>query len=178
MARRLGDDEAAAFEVHYFTCEACWSELQKVTALQAGMVDGRASKSGRTASRQRRLSLAAAAALVVLAVSTFVWQSRHVDRGRPLRGEAPSLELDVHRGADGSVVAGWRTHPAAASYRVQAFDEEGRSLFENETSSIRLVVPPSAIPDASEPSYWRVQALDALRHSIAESDLIVLENRQ
>lgn len=174
VAGRLERAEARAFEAHYFACEVCWSELERVTAVKAAFLDEGAVAPPRSKRRGLALALSTAAALIILSVTAVVWNSRPSEEKRAFRGGVTSIELTVRVSAE-DFVAEWPEVPEAASYRVQAFDAEGRSLFETETKANRLVVTRQEVRNPSAARYWRVQALDKLRRSIADSPLTALE---
>lgn len=161
LADRLGADEAAAYEAHYFGCDRCWTALRRATEARAAFAS---SSSGRRAIFWARWALPAAAVLALVAV----W--RLTDRGPEgpavaLRGAADSLALSIVSGRD-SVHAVWPRHADAAAYRVRGFTGDGTLMWSIETTDTVLV--------AARGGAVRVDAvaLDRARAVIAQSALV------
>ena len=186
LAGQLADEEAEAFEAHYFGCPQCREDVRAGAALRelygneavAASASVPASVSPAPA-RRSWLPLAAAMAIAVLGLG--VWLSRRAvePAGQPvLRGpSAGVLVLDVKAGPRGSIDLSWPTHPAAAAYEVKVFSSDGSRVWGQEVSEPRVRIEPGTLPapEPSKPLEVEVQALDAMRQVVASSDPTPLE---
>lgn len=169
---RLAPDEAEDFERHFFACDTCWRELEARLVLR----DAFAEEDRFTERRfPRRAWLASAATLAVLAGGLWFWRvGVFEEREGTLRGGEQRLRLSVETRGD-RVLAEWETVPGTDVYRVEAFAEAGTVLFATETRENRLEISHDDVAPGDRVVYWRVQALDALRRSLADSALIPME---
>lgn len=190
LAGTLPEDEAQAFEAHFFGCDRCWATVQRGLEVRAAeataTAHGPASsaravtppddaiargtrRARRTSSLVRRwIPLAAAAALVIVAVSRWPTGGDDAERGvAALRGEGDSLLVrpDV-RGAN--LFAAWSPVAGADLYRARLFARDGALVWAMETSDTIVSVARDSLRGAAT-AYWDVQALDRLRAVIARS---------
>ncbi len=185
LAGKLADEEAEAFEAHYFGCGQCREDVRAGAELRehygkdavaaSASASAAASAAVSPASPRRSwLPLAAAVAIAVLGLG--VWLSRRAveQPGQPvLRGpSAGALVLKIEAGPQGGIALSWPAHPAAAAYEVQVFSTDGTRVWSQEVSEPRLSIGPGILP-APEPGKTlevEVQALDAMRQVVASSD--------
>jgi hypothetical protein len=165
----LTEQEAETVEAHYFACDRCWHELERIVEVRAAF-DG--ATGARTSGKHRRglQGLAMAAVLAIAAAGLWLWMPR------PGEGEVETL-----RGADGSLdlsvtssgerwTAEWPDVPGAASYVLEVMTADGQSLLSIETIEASADV---ALPSGTGGvTYWKVQALDSMRQTIERSDPI------
>lgn len=175
LAGKLSDEEAEAFEAHYFECEGCWDATQRALEVRSAFaaMDGERDAAREAPGRSRWATwrpLAAAAVVAGLLVGTWGLVAE--------RGGAPPAE--VLRGAeedfaaegsliDGALTGAWPRVPRAEVYRVRLFTADGVLLLEQELSDTTVAV--RAASRADEVLYWEVEALDELRQIVARSGL-------
>lgn len=177
LSGRLSEEEAEAFEAHYFACDRCFSLVQRGVDLRAAA----ALPVGTRAHRRARWwpSLAAAAVLIVAA---GLWRVRpghvpstafpNVAESGVLRGA--SSMLGIHASASTSaVLVTWASREGASTYRVRLLGDDGSLLSERELTdtSARLALP---LHEGERPGsvYVEVQALGPLRDVIAASSIV------
>lgn len=181
---RASDDDVAAFETHYFECEACWEEMQRALEIRAALAGtaGRAIPGTQTSVTSRRLRhglaawAVAAAALLLTALALWLPQAPWSGSRTPaVRGDREVLPLEVEAAAEGLILR-WTPRDGAEVYRVRLFRPDGSLALEMETRESRVVLaPPSPPPpDPGAPARVRVQALDSLRQVVASSSLQAL----
>ncbi len=112
LAGRLSEEDAEAFEKHYFGCEKCWAELKAGTEIRAAL----AGQSGADATKRRRVwtdwRLLAAAAAVVLAIGG----------GLLLRRESSGIDAlaraaGTRRTSEGRLTGAFEYAPVAPIFR-------------------------------------------------------------
>lgn len=168
LAGRLSEDDAAAYEAHYFGCEPCWAALRRATELRAAFA-----VPVRAGWRPAPWAVRLAATITLLVGGWLV-----VDRFRTpaptltMRGSADSLAI-LPSSRVGIFAASWRPVPGAASYRVRLFTADGGLLLERETADTLIEVPADsvALPAGVIRIFWQLQSLDALRQPVARSPL-------
>ena len=189
LAGTLSEEEAEAFEEHYFACDRCWSTVQlglDVRAASGADVEGSATAPTLTVARgsrdrheplarRRWWPLAIAASVAVIAFG--VW--RGTDRapagpaGDGLRGPADSIHAVASlRGR--TLVLSWRRTPSADRYGVRLQKSDATVVVERIVGDTSFAIPRdslSAVADR-ERVYWEVRALDTLRRTIARSRLV------
>lgn len=180
IADRLDEDEAEAFEAHYFQCDTCWETLRTALAARGALASEgtRASAGGRERPWHRRPVwrwIPAAAAVAALGLALSVW-SPFGPRGAGedvFRGGDVGIEPAVELTGPGLRVD-WPDVPGTARYLVQVFDPEGALLLETETERPELSVPRARLPAERPATGWllRVQALDRFGQVRATSGLV------
>lgn len=192
VVRALSPREAAAFEAHYFECDACFAAVQRALEIRAAygavgtghargvaMHARPAARGGwfRPALRARWGTLAAAGAIAAV---LGTWRAMTSDsKGAAAGGVRPA---HVERGAStlfplwadatpSTVTAAWARRADAASYRVRLVNENGALLFERETpdTSVSIGVSSLAGLRSAGHAYWEVEALGPLRSVLARS---------
>lgn len=172
---RLPEDEAEAFEAHYFACDACWRELEGAMALGASLGDVAVEPRGTRTARWRGWLALAAAGLV--AVGIWIFGAVAPDSEPPaLRGEQGALALQVEP-RDGRFLLRWPEVRGADVYLLQAYGEDGELLLERESSESSVSLAASELPAGHPVVFFRVRALDDLRQSIVSSELEELNVR-
>lgn len=190
LAGTLSEEEAEAFEEHYFGCDRCWTAVQTgldVRAASAATTDEPrvqtsaltigAGGQPRAASftRRRWFPVAIAASVAIIAVA--VWQSGTRSPVTPvgdgLRGSADSLyAVAFIRGQ--TLGVSWTPSPTADLYGVRLQTSDATVILERMVSDTSLAVSRDSLSvvTSGERVYWEVRALDALRRTIARSRLI------
>lgn len=176
LAGSLTEEEAEAFEAHFFACQRCWDLVQQGLSVRAAF-EGSSAPSEQTRRRapfSPWWGLAAAAAVVVTVVGI-----RRAGSGREtdIAGEVPrggEAVLSVHPTAGkGAVMAAWPKLPGADVYRVRLFTADGTLVLGREVTDTAITLEQdvlTGIPSGG-PAFWEVQALGPLREEIARSDL-------
>ena len=184
LAGNLPENEAEAFEAHYFACERCWEDVRRAGEIRAAMgkpvlvpLAALGRRARETAPSAQRWRLLAAAAVVALA-ALGVWQLTH--RAAPpvaepvLRGgTAGSLSLQVEAGPGPRITLHWLAYPDAQVYVAQIFSSDGASVWKRETSQTTLFLDPATLRawQPGIPLLASVEALDAMRQVVAKSEL-------
>lgn len=179
LAGRLPEEEAQAFEAHYFACEACWQEVRVSSELRDAV--GRpAVAPAAPATRPSRtwLPLAAAAAIAFAAVGVWQFGRRATVEPAPtvLRGGA-SAALQVRiEPKPGKLSVVWLPDPDAATYVVRVMSSDAVELWKSEVREPRLELDPAVLPAPSTGAALLVQveALDPMRQVVATSDPVPL----
>ena len=190
LAGTLSEEEAEAFEEHYFGCDRCWTAVQTGLDVRAAStatpVDSRAptpaltvergGQAPRTSlARRRWFPLAIAASVAVIAVA--VWQSGNrspiTPIGDGLRGPADSIHA-VASTRGQTLVVSWTPKANADLYGVRLQTGDATVVLERMVNDTSLAVPRDSLSGVAngERVYWEVRALDALRRTIARSRLI------
>lgn len=183
LKNRLAEDQAEAFEQHFFACERCWQEVERGIELRATWAE-RPERSATSAPKTRparsltggrswRPLVAAAAA--VLAVGIWLQWPLGIERSEPevLRGadERLSLSLSIEATPE-AVTLTWAEVPATEVYLLEIFASDGRLLVEEETNKLTIAVMTETLRAAGSGRLLaRVQALDALRQVALSSEL-------
>ncbi len=183
LAGKLADDEAEAFEAHYFGCEKCRADVRAGAALREvygkkAVVASESASVTPAPPGRSWLPLAAAAAIAVLGLGVWISRRAAEPPGQPvLRGSnAGALILKIEADQQGRIELSWPAHPAAVAYEVQVFSTDGTRVWGREVNEPRLTIGPGALPspDAGKTLEVEVQALDAMRQVVASSDPIPL----
>ena len=190
LAGTLSEEEAEAFEEHYFGCDRCWSAVQLGLGVRAahhaGMEHPPSTTPAMTVARgrgnhvaaptrRRWVPLAVAASIAVIAVG--VWQAGNRPNVVPvddrLRGPADSIHaVAMVRGR--TLVISWQPKPAADRYGVRLQKSNATVMLERMVEDTSLAVSRDSLSGVAngERVYWEVRAFDALRRTIARSRLI------
>ena len=189
LAGTLSEEEAEAFEEHYFGCDRCWTAVQTGLDVRAAStattvdpqvrtpptVERGTGRPARRIARRQWLPLAIAASIAVLAVG--LWQRDGgpgvAPVGDGLRGPADSIRAVASvRGR--ILMLGWPVTPRADRYRVRLQRSDATVVLERIVGDTVLAVPRDSLRAVTdgERVYWEVQALDALRRTIARSRLV------
>ena len=170
VARTLDDQEADAFEKHYFSCDSCWNEVQRGLEVRSGF----GMPATKTRTLPRWLPLAAAAGLAGVALVGTFWL-RPPASVEPVQRDAQPSETTVRVRTEltnGRLVARWEAVAGADRYVVSLVDAEGNGLLERQIRETEIhierdTLSPSLAPDAA--LFWRVQAQDELLRVLADS---------
>lgn len=190
LAGTLSEEEAEAFEQHYFACDRCWSAVQvgldvraaNDTASREGQprapaltVEHSAPDQGMRTTRRRWWPLAIAASIAILAVG--VWRGGDWSDGRPIgdgvRGPVDSIRAVASvRGR--TLVLSWPPTPNADRYGVRLQKRDATVIVERTTADTSLAMSRDSLSGVAdgERVYWEVRAFDALRRTIARSRLV------
>ena len=188
LAGALSEEEAEAFEEHYFGCDRCWSAVQLGLDVRAANRAGAeptadvpalpvARGAGDRPSLTRRpwWPLALAASVAVLAVG--LWQSGDrstvAPTGDGLRGPADSIHAVASvRGR--TLVLRWQRTPSADRYGVRLQKSDASVVVERIVNDTSFAIPRDSLAGVAdrERVFWEVRALDALRRTIARSRLV------
>jgi hypothetical protein len=191
LAGTLSEEEAEAFEEHYFACDRCWATVQLGLDVRAAndttvrtqqprpaalSVERAAPAPASRLRRQRWWPIAIAASVAILAVG--VWQQRSDRSDVPpivddLRGPADSIRAVASvRGR--TLVISWPPKPNADRYGVRLQKSDATVVVDRIISDTSLVISRDSLAGVvnGERLYWEVRALDALRRTIARSRLI------
>jgi anti-sigma factor RsiW len=176
LGGQLTEEDAAAFEEHYFGCEDCHREVQRALEIRAALESKEAALSPdrgmrRSPPRWRRpLVWAGLAASAVLALGTWAaHESRHAPESEPVwRGPGAEMAVRVQATAEG-LIAQWPPQPGAQSYVVDVSTEEGVPVVKRETSGTRLAIAVPTPPHGSATLYISVEALGPRREVRARS---------
>ena len=190
LAGTLSEEEAEAFEEHYFGCERCWTAVRTGLDVRAAStatmgepqvatprptVERGTAPPARRIPRGRWLPLAIAASIVVVAVG--LWQRDGgpgvTAGGDGLRGPADSIRAVASvRGR--ILMLSWPVTANADRYRVRLQRSDATVVLERIAGDTVLAVSRDSLRSVAdgERVYWEVQALDALRRTIARSRLV------
>lgn len=190
LAGTLSEEEAEAFEEHYFGCDRCWTAVQTGLDVRAAStataVDPRVQTPPLTVerggpaqraplTRRQWFPLAIAASIAVIAVA--VWQAGNrssiTPSGDGLRGPADTIHV-VASTRGQTLVVSWTPQANADLYGVRLQKGDATVVLERMVNDTSLAVPRDSLPGVAngERVYWEVRALDALRRTIARSRLI------
>ncbi len=179
LAGSLSEEEAEAFEAHFFGCERCWELVHQGLAVQSAFhadPPARSPAISATPARANRRWWGLAAAAAVAAVAFGMWWTGFQPQ--------PSLPEDVFRGESTALLvvatsdsadltASWPRVTGADVYRVRLYGADGSMAIERETPDTSVSVPLDSIAAGRDAGvFWQVQALDRLRNSVGMSDLI------
>jgi hypothetical protein len=156
VAEMLSPDELELFESHMIECPRCQQDVKLAAAVRGALAPvGSRSRVLRLAAG---IALAAAAALAIVLVTPELRQELGFDghRGvsavselRPIAPRGPIAALDLVR---------WYALAGSERYRVRVFDQEGRIVWEGETTDTILRVPELGDLQTDTPYYWRLEA--------------------
>lgn len=197
VAGRLDPDEAWSFEAHYFECDDCWARVERATEIRAafaaeasehgeGEPGGPGDRAGRAgdpgpagpelgrARRWLRWGVPAAAAALLATVLLRGGGDAPGPRpdGQTLRGGATVVSV-VSSVRGESAVASWEPVDDAELYRVRLHAADGTLVLTREVSDTSMAIPADSLPPGE--SFWRVDALDALREVVGRSRLVPVE---
>lgn len=187
LAGQLSEEQAEAFESHYFECQRCWALVQQGLSVRAGFEgvsqqvrDPEAMPRTIKARRHKigwSLAAAAALAIAVVGVRQAHLSNPHVSDPEAPRGVGMERFRLSPAATIGSVSAAWPKLPEAQAYRIRLYTEDGTVLAEHETgdTSISLGVDVLTRIPVGHPAYWQVQALNATHDELARSELTKAE---
>lgn len=174
LAGKLPEEEALAFEKHFFGCEDCWQDVQRGSELRAALGKPAVAPTVR-AIRPARTLLPLAAAAVIAFAAFGVWQLTRRTSVEPttpvLRGVSEVFNLEVESGRQGGIDVSWPPHPNAATYEIEVSASNGASVWRTEIREPRVNIGPAVLPAPSTgEAYWiQVEALDAMGQVVAMS---------
>lgn len=172
VAGRLSDEEAAAFEEHYFGCDRCWSLVKGGSAVRAALAQG-----ATVATPSRRtwmMPVAIAAGIMFVAVGTWRFVGANGDPVHDaVRGSTDSIAVNTTIAA-GRWEAAWPSVPGAVLFRIRIYSDDGRLLLTRETSDtmVRLSTDSLATLGQGRAMYLDVQQLDQLQQPVGRSALV------
>lgn len=171
-ASQLTEDEAEAFEEHYFSCDRCWTLVQRAVEIRAVEHRTRRATSWRTIATSPWLAIAAAATIVVAGtLSVDDWRSRGSE-AVTMRGSTDSLHVVTHtRGT--MLVASWTRVVEASSYRARLYSASGTVLHQREVTDTTIAVSAASLPKTAPDTelYWEIQAINRTRQVVGRSGL-------
>ncbi len=179
---RLGEQEAEAFEQHFFSCEECWALVQTANAARASFERELSDDTVASAARPRRrwatLVPAVGLAATLAGVALFgVWRADPTPaRGEAFRGVDQTMALEV--AVEGAMLrVSWSPVAAAAGYEVRAYDPSGRLLRASEVDGETVAVDLDVGELGGLPSValLDVVALDGLGQVVLRSQRVALE---
>lgn len=192
LAGALSEEEAEAFEEHYFGCDRCWAAVQiglDVRAAAQTATERRVDPPALAVARgseprpapvapRRWWPLAIAATVAVLAVGVWQWGGRSpvMPTGDGLRGPADSIHaVASFRGR--TLVLSWQGTPSADRYGVRLQKRDATVVVERIVADTSFAIPRDSLSGVAdrERLFWEVRALDALRRTIARSRLVPTE---
>jgi Putative zinc-finger len=183
LAGTLGEEDAAAFEEHYFSCTSCRQDIERGSELRAVFGKAPVVPAVRPA-RSARTWLPLAAAAAIACVGLGVWQLARrpaEEAGRPvMRGSvAEVLDVKVAAGSAGGAVLSWPRHPDAASYVVHVLGADDTSVWKAQVNEPQLAIPSGVLPAPGRARGLRVEveAFDSMGQAVAKSRLIPLPER-
>lgn len=168
-AGKVTESEAETFEAHLFGCDRCRTELEQAMAIRAAMQE----PSRGSLLRWRFpsvISVAAAAAVIVLVVGLWQWRSHDETVMQPVRGAERGELAATAQLTRGVLNVTWKAIPSAREYAVQLFTGAGTPLQSVRTSDSKASLPLGSVPSGA-PLYWRVQAMDENGVVISSSQL-------
>lgn len=196
-AGQLAENEAEAFEEHYFACDRCWVLVQRAveiraaegtegksavvsTSLERKVAHGGATRSPvvpRTAAwrnprASRWLALAAAATIIVVGTWRIDAWRRPGSETVAMRGPTDSLHIVTEtRGT--TLIASWARATEATSYRVRLYAASGAVLHRREVTDTSITLAAATLPTTAPGAfvYWDIQALSRTRQVVARSGL-------
>ncbi len=176
LAGRLTQEQAEAFEAHFFGCERCWGLVQQGLAVRSALGASaaleiehpeRVPKNGRAA----WWGLAAAAGI---AAAVGIWRLGPPQREPAegvFRGNTDSFTIAATANP-AALGAAWKRQPGADAYRIRLYRSDGTLVLEREGADTSIAVPVDSIPATRGAElFWQVQALDRLRSPVAASEL-------
>lgn len=176
LTGRLSDQEAEAFEAHYFTCDRCWALVQQgapVRAVRLPPAPAAARQARRRPSTYRLwLPLALAAGLAALAFGLWPRQPPAFPSDG-LRGDTHTLPVRIDA-LPATLGASWPPVRDAGRYRVRLHRPDGGLVMERETSdtSISLSRDSLALRPDDSTLFWLVEALSRTGTVVARSPLV------
>jgi len=183
LAGRLPEEEAEAFEAHYFGCETCREDVERGSEIRAAL--GRpavapVAKGKTTPSSWRLLAAAAAVVIVGLGVWQLTHQSRETQSSPVLRGGATeALSLKLETLPEGRIKLTWAAHPEAQEYAFQVLRSDGVAVLKQVTRETTLILDRSTLapPPPGISFLTRIEALDTTGQIVAATDLRPLPAR-
>jgi putative zinc finger protein len=188
LAGTLSEEEAEAFEEHYFGCDRCWATVQLGRDVRAALTADETRPAARPLgaergtphrvrelSRRRWFPLAIAASIAIVAIGLWPRGERaNRDTGADqLRGPTDSIRAVASvRGR--TLLISWPPTPSADRYRVRLQRSDATLVVERIVGDTAFAVSRDSLRNVTdrEQAYWEVQALDALGRTIARSRLI------
>jgi hypothetical protein len=189
LAGTLSEEEAEAFEEHYFGCERCWSSVQRGLDVRAAnapvgreaparapvlIVEQGAAERPALAPRRRWWPIAIAASLVIVAVGLWSRDDQSlVPTTDVLRGPTDSIRAVAS--VDGrTLLVTWPPKSGADRYGVRLQRSDATVVIERVIADTSFAISRDSLVRVTdgESVYWEVRALDALRRTIARSRLV------
>jgi hypothetical protein len=177
LAGSLDEALAEAFEAHYFGCDRCWQLVHGGVAVRSA---GRPRVAEPAPAVRRRPPWLWPA--MAIAAGLGIWAVGAVTRGSVRSGPAPLdstvrgsdavFALTVRKAPD-SIVVSWPRHPAAASYRLRVYTDDGDLLGERRAADTVVSISPDSVASTGRGSpFFQVDALDRAGAPLARSPLV------
>jgi anti-sigma factor RsiW len=190
LAGTLSAEESEAFEEHYFGCDRCFAAVERGNEIRAALSPAAGARSSASIDGVAPINLGmrrfarwrpALAAAAVVVVALGIRQARSLREPAAIsvasptdaaRGAVHALNLTSHA-TSAVLVAAWPAQPSAQSYRVRLLAADGSLLFEREIPDTSVILSRELLrATGTNPVYWEVQALDALRYVVATSPVV------
>ena len=153
----ISGDRYAAVQAHLATCAECRAEVFDVSRIVRSSPSARSST--RPSARRVWISMAAAAAVLVIVVKA--WAPPHetvpVHRGETQAAAAPRALAPTGQ-VEGVTTLVWSSVPRTATYHVRLFDSQGTVLWETSTADTLAKLPRSVSLRSGRSYYWKVVA--------------------
>lgn len=174
VAGQLNEDEAAAFEAHYFGCDRCWSLVKGGADVRAAFAASGVAPAARPRTWWKPLAIAAGLGLVALGVWRVAGPGVTADRDA-IRGDRDSLAVHSELSV-GLWRANWPSVLGAASYRVRVFTGDGQLLLTRESADTTVTLSADSLATLGRGGtlYLEVQGFDRLLRPVARSPLVAL----
>lgn len=174
VSGRLSDEDAAAFEAHYFACERCWALVKGGADVRTALAGEDVARAVRPRTWLKPLALAAGLTLVVIGTWRVTGSSRSATPDA-IRGAGDSIAVQSAISA-GRWQAAWPSVPGSATYRVRIFTDDGRLLLTHESNdtTVGLTTDSLSALRRSGALYLEVEGFDALRRPVGRSPLVPL----
>lgn len=174
-AGTLPEEEASAFEAHFFGCDRCFALVKGGAAVRASVAPAShpASRPGRKV--WRPLALAAGVVLALFGA----WRAFRPGGAIPdttVRGLGDSLVVRAAFDSAG-LRLDWDPAPDGTSYRVRLYAIDGAVLLEQTVDTTALRITRDSLPAAAASGALDIEAFDALRRPVARSPLMPLPAR-
>lgn len=172
VAGKLSDEEAAAFEQHYFGCDRCWALVKGGSDVRAAHARGATVVTPWRRTWMMPLTIAAGIMLAAIGTWRFVGPN-----GNPIqdavRGGSDSIAVKTTTSA-GRWQAAWPSVPGAVLFRIRIYSDDGRLLLTRETNDtvVQLSTDSLATLGEGRALYLDVQQMDQLQQPVGRSALI------
>ena len=189
LTGRLSDEEAEAFEEHFFSCEDCWALVHSAAAARSSFVEQEgppAYASGvvsagpevRRPLRPRWSILLPAAALAAAVAGVALFGLPDPEPRAPgevFRGAEQTMSLEAE--LEGRVLtARWSPVPGAVGYELRGYDDEGRLIVaaEGEETAQAVDLEAAGLVGAAGVVSIDVVALDGFGQAMRRSARVTL----
>ena len=159
----MTESERRSAEVHLAACDEC--RLETIASQDAvSSTPGAGTRQSRRSLRW--IGLAAAAAVMVVAVSTLsrTTSNGHTERGSAVGFPGVSRVVAIVNPADGGTLAAdrslvWRSEGTSATYRITIGDDSGQPVHSETLADTSFVIPQSIAMVSGRKYFWYVDAI-------------------